>query len=199
MVTTTEKITQYIMTYYHHRQVYIKFALLCLILLAYFLYISFKYDVKTGGIASMITWSFFVLCTPIADAGFLVDFPIRLLFGVRMFVTEILVWVAAITINLISFNYAPFYYSTSAINNIFYMILKNPFPYWGIILLSGIGTFLSIRFGDELVNTAKHSDRNYFHEHKLKHKFIIFIFFFIVTIFLYYRLLSALNIKIDGI
>jgi len=66
------------------RQLLMKFFLLCLLMFGYFAYLSYEYDLLTGGIAALLTWSFFVLCTPIADAGFLLDFPLRLLFGIRM-------------------------------------------------------------------------------------------------------------------
>jgi hypothetical protein len=55
----------------------IKFLLLFTILIFYFAFISFKYGVKDGFAITLLTWSFFVLCTPIADAGFILDFPIR--------------------------------------------------------------------------------------------------------------------------
>lgn len=41
------------------KQVLYKFILLCILLVSYFSYLSFQYDVKTGGIASVLTWSFF--------------------------------------------------------------------------------------------------------------------------------------------
>ena len=78
------------------QQVFYKFVLLCFLLVSYFVYLSVKYDLITGGIASALTWTFFVLCTPIADAGFLLDFPLRLLFGVRMLISEIAVWAVAL-------------------------------------------------------------------------------------------------------
>ena len=71
------------------RQVLMKFLLLLILMLGYFAYLSYEYDLLTGGIAALLTWSFFVLCTPIADAGFLLDFPLRLLFGIRMVLSEI--------------------------------------------------------------------------------------------------------------
>lgn len=37
------------------QQVFLKFVLLCLILLSYFAYLSYEYDFMTGGIASLIT------------------------------------------------------------------------------------------------------------------------------------------------
>ena len=52
------------------RQVLVKFLLLLVILLGYFGYLAYEYDVATGGIAALLSWSFFVLCTPVADAGF---------------------------------------------------------------------------------------------------------------------------------
>src|SRR5210317_404217 len=82
------------------KQLLHKFLMLCVLLAAYFSYLSFQYGVMTGGIASALTWYFFVLCTPIADAGFLLDFPLRLLFGIRMLISEIIVWIIAIGINI---------------------------------------------------------------------------------------------------
>ncbi|MFQ3324028.1 MAG: hypothetical protein ACI90U_001853 [Pseudomonadales bacterium] len=65
-------------------QVLIKFLLLCLLLFFYFMYLTYQYDLLTGSIAALITWSFFVLCIPVADAGFLLDFPLMLIFGISM-------------------------------------------------------------------------------------------------------------------
>ena len=78
------------------RQVLIKFLLLVLVLLGYLGYLTYTLDFRTGSVAALLTWSFFVLCTPIADAGFLLDFPLRLIFGIRMFISEIVVWGIAI-------------------------------------------------------------------------------------------------------
>ncbi len=84
------------------KQVVYKFVLLCILLVSYFAYLSFKYDVRTGGVAAALTWSFFVLCTPIADAGFLLDFPLRLIFGIRMLFSEIAAWTLAIAVNIVT-------------------------------------------------------------------------------------------------
>jgi hypothetical protein len=73
------------------KQLFYKFMLLCLLLAGYFVYLTAQYDLVTGGFASVLTWSFFVLCTPIADTGFLLDFPLRLLFNIRMLISEIVV------------------------------------------------------------------------------------------------------------
>lgn len=178
-------------------QVWIKFILLCVILLSYFLYLSYQYDLLTGGVASLITWSFFVLCTPIADAGFLLDFPLRILFGIRMVLSEIVVWVIAIIINVFSFMYLEGIYETTLITQTMQVILTTPFPYWFVILLSGVGTFLSIRFGDELMDVLHHTDRYFYLRHHFKHEIILFIFFLFV-LFGYYEIISTLEIDFES-
>ena len=177
-------------------QVTYKFILLCLLLIGYFVYLSYKYDVMTGGIASLITWSFFVLCTPIADAGFLLDFPLRLLFGIRMVLSEIAVWAIAILINIIALLYFNEYYNTTALTKLTYAIMTTPYPYWAVILLSGTGTFLSIRFGDELMDVVSHRDRDFFHKHNFKHEIILLLFFLFVIIG-YYEITTTLDLDFD--
>lgn len=177
-------------------QVFIKFGILCLVLLSYFGYLTYEYDLLTGGVAALITWSFFVLCTPIADAGFLLDFPLRLLFGIRMVLSEIVVWVIAISINVLCLIYFRDFYDTTLITRLMEKVLVSPYPYWGIILLSGVGTFLSIRFGDELMDVLHHRDRAFFLRHHFKQEVILFVFFLLV-LFGYFDMLSALGIVIQ--
>jgi hypothetical protein len=175
----------------------IKFLALCLILFSYFVYLSYEYDLLTGGVAALITWSFFVLCTPVADAGFLLDFPLRLLFGIRMVLSEIAVWAVAISINIIAFSYFPEFYQTTLLTRLMEAILTTPFPYWFVILLSGIGTFLSIRFGDELMDVIHHKERNFYLSNHFKHEMVLFAFFLLV-IFGYYELISTLGITLEN-
>lgn len=181
-------------TYRPERQVIIKFILLSLLLIGYFSYLSIEYNLITGGVASLLTWSFFVLCTPVADAGFLLDFPLRLLFGIRMILSEIVVWGIAILVNVLSLWLAPEYYTTTPLTKIFYAILITPYPYWSVILLSGVGTFLSIRFGDELMDVLRHRDRTFFHKHGYKHELIVMIAVFVLIVIGYYELITSLGI-----
>ena len=176
------------------KQLLYKFLLLCVLLAAYFSYLSFQFGVMTGGITSALTWSFFVLCTPIADAGFLLDFPLRLLFGIRMLVSEVAVWTVAITINVVSLLYFVEYYQTTKLTMLLHAVLSNPYPYWIVILLSAAGTFLSIRFADELMDVVHHRDREFFHRHNFKHEILIIIFFVFVLVG-YYELIASLGIE----
>jgi hypothetical protein len=148
----------------------------------------------TGGIASALTWTFFVLCTPIADAGILLDLPLRLLFGIRMLISEIAVWALAITINVVSLLYFDEYYEITKLTMLLHAILTMPYPYWSVILLAGAGTFLSIRFADELMDVVHHRDRRFFHRHSFKHEIVIIVFFVFVLIG-YYKLIASLGIE----
>ncbi len=78
-----------------HLETGLKFLILSGVFVLYLAYLIHMHNISKGSITLALTWSFFVLCTPIADAGFLLDFPIRLLFGFRMFVVEIFVKRAA--------------------------------------------------------------------------------------------------------
>lgn len=178
------------------KQLLYKFLLLFLLLIGYFSYLSVQYDLMTGGVASVLTWSFFVLCTPIADAGFLLDFPLRLLFGIRMLMSEIAVWAIAILVNIVSLLYFAEYYQTTTLTRLLYAILTMPYPFWSVILLSGLGTFMSIRFADEIMDVVHHRDRNLFHRHGYKHELVI-VAFFIVVFVGYYKLLASLGIDVN--
>jgi hypothetical protein len=178
-------------------QLFFKFALLCALLAGYFLYLWFRYDLATGGIASLLTWSFFVLCTPIADAGFLLDFPLRLIFGIRMLVSEIVVWAVAISINIVALFYFPHYYETTKLTVLFHAILTTPVPYWSVILLSGMGTFLSIQFADEILDVFHHRDRKFFHRHGFKHEILV-ILFFLLALAGYLKLVASLGLELKA-
>ncbi|WP_321389304.1 hypothetical protein [Emcibacter sp.] len=176
------------------KQALIKFILLCLILATYVAYLSHEYGLMTGGMAALLTWSFFVLCTPIADAGFLLDFPLRLLFGIRMIFSELVVWSIAIGLNLYSLTFRPQNYDTTVVTRLLHHILTHPWPYWSVVALSCAGTFLSIRFGDELMDVIHHRERAFFHSHAFKHE-LIMVVFFVVVIFGYYEMIASLGLE----
>jgi hypothetical protein len=176
------------------RETLIKFVLLVLVFVAYFFYLSWKYDFATGGGVAAITWSFFVLCTPVADAGFLLDFPVRLITSIRMIYTEIGVWIIAIAINLLFFFTAPQFYETTFLTRLFFEILSHPWPYGGIIVLCGIGTFVSIAFGDEVMDVASHSERSLHHKHGFAYRALMSITLFVLIIVAYGFVLKTVEI-----
>ncbi|MFT7227932.1 MAG: hypothetical protein ACI8PW_000509 [Methylophilaceae bacterium] len=112
-----------------------------------------------------------------------------------MALSEIAIWAIAILINVIALIDFRDFYQTTTLTRLMEAILTTPFPYWFIIFLSGIGTFLSIHFGDELMDVLHHRDRDYFHSHHFKHELAIFAFFLIVILG-YYEFVSSLGINL---
>lgn len=178
------------------KHVLLKFILIVIILLAYFVFVSFKFGVWEWLGVTVLTWSFFVFCTPIADAGFLLDFPIRLITKMKMLYSEILIWLIAIVLNLLMLNLNSDVYSSTHLLQLFKHILSNPIPFWAIILVSGLWTFLSIYFGDELIDVVKHKHRLKYKKHKSKYFLIIFVFVILFVILLYYYLLKKFGISL---
>lgn len=179
------------------RHVLLKFLLVLSIFLGYFLFITYKYGIQQGFLVSLLSWSFFVLSTPVADAGFLIDFPLRLVTKIKMIFSEMLVWLIAISINIYAIISKPEIYETSKLLSLFKKILIQPFPFWAIIILSFLGTFVSIHFGDELLDKTKHSERKIYQKHKKKYKLFIMFFIFSMTLVIYEILLKQLNITIS--
>ena len=72
-------------------------------------------------------------------------------------------------------------------------ILINPSPYWLIIVLCGIGTFLSIFLGDQIYDVLENKKIKFNHQFLIK---LIGLFVLILSIvFLYYQLLKELGIS----
>ena len=178
------------------KQVLFKFLLVLIVFLIYFWFVSWKYGLGQGLSVTILTWSFFVFCTPIADAGFLLDFPLRLITKIRMIYSEMIVWlISFITVTYFSITHADIF-QHSIILKIYYQIITHPYPFWLIIILSMIGTFLSVYFGDELMDVVLHKERKKFIKHSNKHHFVIFLFLIVSIIFSYYYLLKEFNLNL---
>ena len=172
----------------------IKFISVLVLIIFYFLFASKSHGIKNGFLISILTWSFFVLCTPIADAGILIDFPMRLITGIKMIYSEIIVWVIAISLNLFMFFSNPNLYDKTILLSLFKHIIDTPFPFWAIIILSAAGTFLSIYIADSLINNKSKKEYTNF---LMKYQMIIFILLIILIIILYNFLLNKLGVQIS--
>ncbi|GMR16497.1 MAG: hypothetical protein BMS9Abin31_0835 [Gammaproteobacteria bacterium] len=179
-----------------HKETLLKFVALVVILVSYFLYMSWKYDASTGFGVAILTWSFFVLCTPVADGGFILAFPIRLLFKIRMSITQIVLWFVAIGINVFVLSTTPRTYDLSFLTKLLKHILSEPYPYWSILIISALGTLLSIYFGDEMMDVTSHKDRELNHRHGMKYRAILVLGLGVLTVVAYYYLLSSLGVSI---
>lgn len=178
------------------KHVLLKFVLLLMVFLGYFGFIARSYGLQNGLHVTVLTWSFFVLCTPVADAGFLLDFPVRLIAKIRMVVSEVIVWIIAIALNFYTYFANPEIYGKTKLLGLFKHILDQPFPFWAIIVISGVGTFMSIMFGDELIDKTKHKDREMYHKHKHNYRLIGMVFVVLLSVVFYDFLLKKLGVDL---
>jgi hypothetical protein len=153
----------------------IRFTIALFILLAYTTYLMRSYGAD-GLTLGFITWSAFVMATPLPDGGIILDFPIRLLTGIRMVFSEIFVWIVAIGGNVYLVFERPYIYEKTVVANSFHRILMHPWPDWSILLISLAGTFLGLYFGDELLDVISHSKRKKYSRFGYIYKFILVIF-----------------------
>jgi hypothetical protein len=182
-----------------HKESLWRFVGLVAALLGYFVYMSFQFDAATGAWLALLSWSFFVLCTPIADGGFIVAFPLRLLFGIRMVWTQLVVWVAAAALNIVAIYLAAASYADTALTRLLFRILTTPWPYWSILLLSAAGTAFSIWFGDEMMDVTTHAQRTRHHRHGFKHRIFVVLGLGVLSILAYYHLLNDLGVALPTV
>ncbi|GIU21879.1 hypothetical protein L2719_00910 [Shewanella schlegeliana] len=181
-----------------HKETLIKFIVLLAIIVVYFGYMSWKYNASTGFALAVLSWSFFVLCTPVADGGFLIAFPVRLLFNVRMAITQVVLWFIAVGVNVYFINFSESTYQLTFLTRLLQHILTQPIPYWSILAISALGTLLSIYFGDEMMDVVTHKDRVKHHQHGFKYRILLVVGMGAVTITAYYHLLRSLGVHIPG-
>lgn len=174
----------------------LKFLALLAVLLGYFGFLSWKYDIVTGGVVSALTWSFFVVGTPIADAGFLLDFPVRLITGMNMIYSEMIVWTLAIGINTAVMLSHPEFYQKSVLTKLLHKIITHPWPYGIIVLLCAAGTYLSVWVGDDVMDkTGNKKDKGKRTYLKWAGMACIFAVIFVS----YYFVLKSLNVDIGQV
>jgi hypothetical protein len=172
-----------------------RFLLAFSILTAYTLYLVWHYG-PNGFSLGVITWSAFVLATPLPDGGVILDFPIRLFTGIRMVFSEIFVWIIAIGANIYYLSGHSGLYDKNFITSSFKQVLVNPWPNWIIIYISAAGTFLGLYFGDELLDIIFHRERKKYARLKTIYRFIFVAFTIAVLYFSYKYFLKIFGINI---
>ena len=113
-----------------------------------------------------------------------------------MAVTQLVLWLVAIGINIYYLSTSPKSYDLTFMTQLLKHILSEPYPYWSILIISALGTFLSIYFGDEMMDVASHKDREINHRHGAKYRTLLVFGLGVLTVIAYYFLLNQLNVSI---
>lgn len=172
-----------------------RFFLVLAVLVIYLGYTVHEYGIGQGLSVTALTWAFFVFATPIADAGFLIAFPVRLITGIRMLYTQIGVWTTGIILVVSYLILSPAAFDRTSLLQLFHEILVTPWPLGLIIVLSTIGTYISIVFDDNVIDIAKAKNKKK-HFKSIRSRLYYMVFIFIATFALYAFLLRTTDTHI---
>ncbi len=110
--------------------------------------------------------------------------------------TQLVLWFVAIGINVYMLKYSVASYDLSFLTSLLKKILLEPYPYWSILLISALGAFLSIFFGDEMMDVTMHENREKHNTYKINYRVILVVGLAALTVVAYYHLLNGLNISL---
>jgi hypothetical protein len=113
-----------------------------------------------------------------------------------MVYSELIVWTIALSLNIYFFAYHSAFYNSTIITRAIHQIFSHPYPDWIIIILSAGSTFLSLYFGDELLDVVFHKNRKKYFKYNKWYRFIVVIFVVFLLVFLYRNFLHLFNIEI---
>lgn len=95
------------------------------------------HGIGRGLIASFLTWSFFVLCTPIISRALVISNIIEKLTGSNLYNAGLFTWSAALITNMILLNLTPTIYNVNPLSGLLAHALTTPRPYWLLISMCG--------------------------------------------------------------
>jgi hypothetical protein len=128
-----------------------KFVSVLIIVILYAAYVMHKYGLSNGVEITLLTWCFFVFGTPVADAGGLVAFPVRVFTNNPMYNTQLWVYLVA---TVITGYYAVFHkdkFAFTVVGRILYKMVTQPLSLYGVIIVvSLVGTLISAYLEDSV-------------------------------------------------
>ena len=131
----------------------IYFLLTILLLTLYTKPLIPKFGLRTSIHITFLSWSFLVLCFPLARGKILIKIPYELIFKSKLAIPELVAWPLAIIGNFIMYYRSPASYLKTYVTTLFFNILTNPWPFWIMIIVCAIATFYTAFLR---VSTKKH-------------------------------------------
>ncbi len=173
-----------------------RFLLLLATVLVFLFFMSYKFGLQEGLEITVLVWTFFVLCTPLAVADLLLDVPIRMITRGRMITSHTVVWLIAIFINIVVLYHAPGIYNVHPLLEILRHVLVNPIPYWSLMGLCLIGTFLSLEMADEVVDEVEDELHIRRHKHHTMLHYAILTLLIAGLLLIYDLLIKEIGIEV---
>lgn len=165
---------------------YIYDVLVILFLFLLMFYIIYNGYVK-GCVMGIFTWAFFIICTPIPEAGLLITLPLKRYFNISIHISQI--FVSLIALSILSYLYLN---ENKTINKCIlgklFIFLIN-YKYYSVIIISILCSIFTSEFIDNIID-------NYINKEKINniHFKLGFIAFLII---IYSILMNSLINKIN--
>jgi len=121
------------------------FCLLCII----FVYQIYLYGFAVGSYISLLIWSLYILCIPVAHGRFFIGTPLHYFTG-RHYLPELFIWTLAASLNIFTFIFIPRVYQTSMLTYFLYRILITP-RYWSLLLITLCGVWYRLMARSKLI------------------------------------------------
>ena len=127
----------------------LKFSITCLLLVWYYGYLVGEFGLAVATQSILLTWTFFILCTPSTNGGIIIDIPFHVITGKRMLYSEIGIWCCALIYNIFMYHFYPAIYFKNPITDLLHQVLSRPWPYWLIIGICFLGTVYTLLVSDD--------------------------------------------------
>jgi hypothetical protein len=130
-----------------------KFQLTRFFLYTFFIFfLMFIFWAKFGAVKPaiqtvLLAWSMFVLCIPYSHGRVILGVPYKIITGRVAAYPEVVMWLLAVILNIISYISIPNVYFYTTFNHMLYRIITTPWPYWLLIFVCALGTFYKFFVG----------------------------------------------------
>lgn len=164
--------------------IYDSIVLIFLLLLIFYIFYNGYFK---GCIKSLFLWAFFVICTPIPEAGLLFSLPLKRYFNIPMHICQVLVSVLALGMLFYFYSYEKKTIKTYLIGKLFLELIN--LKYFSIIIISIISSVFTSEFINNIID-------NYIDKKKINYVEFKLILISIFVVF-YSIMLNSLINKID--
>lgn len=166
--------------------IYDAVVIMFILLMVFFIFYNGFYK---GCIKSLFIWSFFVICTPVPEAGLLISLPLKRYFGFKMDLSQIVVSLFAFMLLFYFYCVEQKIIKNNLIGNLFLGLIN--YKYYSIIFISVISSVLTSNLLDNIIN-------HFINKDEINHLYLkigtIFVFI-LVYIYLLNNLLNVMNKK----
>ena len=147
------------------------------------------YDYKSSIQIVALCWSLYILCFPANHGAIFLGVPFELITNIPLYYPELIMWPAAILLNIYTYFTNPQIYFASLPTHLLFRIITTPWPYWMIIFICSLGTFYKFFVGIK-------NFRNEKIKHYIVRTFIICLGIFTLLVLSYKEFIIIFNIRV---